>query len=132
MNESLQQFCQRIRDVVNVCADGGVIEGAIAGDWLEARDGWMGFRKDCEYRVRHNMIKVNGFEIPAPEIDEPELNTFCYIPDLISTEKVQLRVWSRSHSDLSALHRGLLHMRKHDAVMHTNALLGINPYQRDQ
>jgi len=126
--ETLQQFCQRIREVVNAGAEGEIIEGAIAGDWLEAKEGW-GFRPDCEYRVRHNMIKVNGFDIPTPETDEPELNTFCYIPDLISTEKVQLRVWSRSHSDLSALHRGLLHMRKHDAVMHANALLGINPYQ---
>ena len=30
MNESLRDFCQRIRDVVNACADGEIIEGAIA------------------------------------------------------------------------------------------------------
>lgn len=127
--ETLQQFCQRIREVVNAGAEGEIIEGAIAGDWLEAQDGWMGFRKDCEYRVKHNTIKVNGFEVPKPEATEPELGAFCYVPDLISTEKAQLRVWSRSHSDLAALHRGLLHACKHHAVMHTDALLGIPPYQ---
>ena len=128
MNESFQQFCQRIRDVVNAGAEGEVIEGCVAGVWLVAQEGW-GFRHDCEYRVKQNTINVNGFDIPTPETVEPEIDSFVYVPYLISTEKVQLRVWSRSHSDLSALHRGLLHMRKHDAVMHTNALLGINPYQ---
>lgn len=129
MNESLQQFCQRIRDVVNVCADGGVIEGAIAGDWLEARDGWMGFCKDCEYRVKHKMFKVNGFAVPKPETEEPEPNTHYYIPDLIRSDLYREDVWWRTHDDLSALRRGLVHYTKTNAVMHAKALLGLNPYK---
>lgn len=129
MNESLQQFCQRIRDVVNVCAEGGVIEGAIAGNWLEAQEGWLGFRKDCEYRVKHSTYKLNGFVVPPPETEEPDANTVYYVPDIIATSMVRKDVWGRTHDDLSALHRGLLHLSERNAILHAKALLGLNPYK---
>ena len=129
MNESLQQFRQRIRDVVNVCADGGVIEGAIAGDWLDAQDGWLGFRKDCEYRIAHKAFKVNGFTVPTPESNEPDANTVYYVPDIIATNMVRKDVWGRTHDDLSALTRGLLHLSERNAILHAKALLGINPFK---
>lgn len=132
MNESLQQFCQRIKDVVIAGANGQPIEGAIAGDWLEAQDTWIGFRKDCEYRVRHNTIMVNGFAVPKPETEEPALNAIYYTPDIIATCMIKVDVWGCTHKDLSALRRGLLHRNKRNAAMHAKAILGINPYQEDE
>ena len=129
MNESLREFCQRIKDVVIAAANGEPIEGAIAGDWLEAQDGWLGFRKDCQYREKHSTFKVNGFVIPEPETNEPDANTIFYTPDIIATCMVRVDIWGRTHDDLSALRRGLLHLSERNAVMHAKALLGINPYQ---
>lgn len=128
MNESLRDFCQRIREVVNACAEGEIIEGAIAGEWLEAQDGWMGFRKDVQYRVKHNTININGFAIPKPETEELELNTFYYVPDIRSETLYRADVWGRTKSDLYALNRHLIHITSRDAIIHAKAMLLINPY----
>ena len=50
-----------------------------------AQDGWLGFRKDCQYREKHSTFKVNGFVIPEPETNEPDANTIFYTPDIIAT-----------------------------------------------
>ena len=75
---------------------------------------------------------MNGFVIPEPETNEPDANTIFYTPDIIATCMARKDVLGRTHNDLSALRRGLLHLSERNAVMHAKALLGINPYQEDE
>lgn len=126
-NETFQQFCQRIREVVNACAEGEIIEGAIAGEWLEAQDGWMGFHKGVQYRVKKT-FPVNGFDVPVPESDELPLNARYYIPDILSKELYREDIWGRTKSDMYALNRHLIHINPSHAIMHAKALLMMNPY----
>jgi len=132
MNETMREFCQRIRGIVNACAEGAVIEGAVAGDWLEMRDSWLGFTKNAEYRIKDATIKVNEFEIPHPLRCEPELNTIYYMPDVCTSKMVRMDVWARTHNEVEALKRGLIHLTEHAAMMHAKAILGMNPYKDDE
>lgn len=75
---------------------------------------------------------VNGFEVPAPETEEPDDYTKYYAPNLFVDEMHSGLIWHRnSEWDNRLIRRGLLFLNKEDAIANTKAMLGINPYGED-
>lgn len=97
------------------------------------RSEWLSFTAnpswsyDCIYRRRSNtVIKVNGFDVPAPLKDLLEAGIPYYVADPSSTIwYTKLRTGTVALRTL--LNRGLVHDSQEAAVAHAKALLGINP-----
>lgn len=72
-------------------------------------------------------IKVNGFEVAAPETKELADGTKFYIPDLSDVNFVNECYWTGCPFDCISLKRNLIHIPEENAVAHAKAMLGIDP-----
>jgi hypothetical protein len=71
---------------------------------------------------------INGFEVPAPVTREPKVGDLRFKADIYSEEFYDEDIWSGGSYGLLALKRGLVFLRKEDAIANTKAMLGIDPY----
>lgn len=46
----------------------------------------MAFDEECQYRRKPNVVKINGFEVPAPCAQKPSYGAEYYIPHLSSED----------------------------------------------
>lgn len=72
-------------------------------------------------------IKVNGFDVPAPMSEAPELGSEYFIPNQENKYLTSVAFWMNSDFDRKNLANGLCYDNPQHAVMHTKALLGIDP-----
>lgn len=72
-------------------------------------------------------IKVNGFDVPAPMSEAPELGSEYFIPSINNDDFVEHHEFHGDSYDKRWLSRGLIHSTKSAAIAHAKAMLGINP-----
>ena len=73
---------------------------------------------------------INGFEVPAPETQDPEEGTTYYIPILHTVNLYGKAVWYRDEQwHKRYIKRGMVFLNAEDAIANTRAMLGIDPYE---
>ena len=79
---------------------------------------------------------INGFEVPAPETNEPESHADYYLVSTIAECFYRNETWSghRAHRTWHRiwLERGLVFLNKEDAIANAKAMLGIDPYEEGE
>lgn len=72
-------------------------------------------------------IKVNGFDVPAPMSEAPELGDEYFTPQTGYAVFYCANKWISDGYDHRFLSRGLVHATESAAIAHAKAMLGINP-----
>lgn len=72
-------------------------------------------------------IKVNGFDVPAPMSEAPEIDSKYFVIDLLDKELFSDIEWEGDCKDFQWLQKGIVHSTKSAAIAHAKAMLGINP-----
>lgn len=70
---------------------------------------------------------INGFEVPAPEVEELELGCSYFAPYIHSDKYLARLTWNGDDCDMRSLKRGLVFLSKEDAIANAKAMLGISP-----
>lgn len=71
---------------------------------------------------------INGFEVPAPETESPDVYSVFYTPTLSTDAYYGKYEWHNTRQEIEyALKRGLVYLNKEDAVANAKAMLGIDP-----
>jgi hypothetical protein len=72
---------------------------------------------------------INGFEVPAPETEEPKRGDWYYRVCLIDSDFYDSDRWNGDDvHDVRPLKRGLIFLKKEDAIANAKAMLGIDPH----
>ncbi len=71
--------------------------------------------------------EINGFEVPAPEVEALNDGDEYYIPDPASHEWYVQYNWEDDCLDYSWLRRGLIHLTMEAAIANAKAMLGDDP-----
>ena len=72
-------------------------------------------------------IKVNGFDVPAPMSEAPDVGGEYFIPMLTHDTLFDDYTWQGNHFDVKCLHKGICHSEISAAISHAKAMLGIDP-----
>lgn len=76
---------------------------------------------------------INGFEVPAPEENAHEKGSVYYIPVLTNKLLYERIKWDvNSTVDSRLLERGLIFLKKEDAITNAKAMMGIDPLRGDE
>lgn len=76
-----------------------------------------------EFRLAPRTIRVNGVEVPAPESVAPEKGSTYYIPDIGVDACYYDHIWINDLFDMKTLERGIVYLRKEDAIARAKAML---------
>ncbi len=76
-----------------------------------------------EFRLAPRTILVNGVEVPAPERVAPEEDSEYFNPNVFMDEMFSNEEWIGSASNFRELERGLVYLRKEDAIARAKAML---------
>ena len=82
---------------------------------------------DFKYRLEPRTHTLNGYDVPAPETEEPEVGADCFVLNSWAKSGVDMDVWENTHVDRNALRHGLW-LSKEDAIANAKALRGEDPY----
>ncbi len=95
-------------------------------EWMSMAGEPTCFFIDDRYRARPRTIMCNGFEVPAPETEAPECSASFYVPDPSLDSWYSSAAWSNSRQIFLA--RGLVYLKRYDAIARAKAMAGIDPY----
>lgn len=76
-----------------------------------------------EFRLASHTITVNGVEVPAPESKAPSYDSEYFVADPTAAEFTWRYSWEYAESDCMFLERGLVYLRKEDAIARAKAML---------
>lgn len=124
--KTAQQHAQEILPLVTAQANGEVIQMYVFGKWSDCMEP-TAFVDGCKYRVKPKTILVNGFEVPEPMREEPELNDSYFTPQPVAEDMFFTARWTNHKIDSIRLSRGICHTTKEAAIAHAKAMLGIDP-----
>lgn len=113
------------KDVIIAWANGETIQ-FWCGDrycWLDVLE--PNFNYESKFRVKPEIILINGIEVPAPVTDKLELHQSYYTPSLVGFSFYNQRAWSNSVLDGDNLRRGIVHLSEEAAKVHAKALLSF-------
>ena len=81
-----------------------------------------------EFRLAPRTHTINGYEVPAPEIEEPAVGVVYWNLDPFDLDGVYFHRWAGRDVDQKSLRNGLW-LSKEDAIANAKALRGENPYE---
>lgn len=70
---------------------------------------------------------INGFEVPAPEVQAPKYDSNYYAVSVNECELYTEYFWYGDIFDFRMLERGLVFLNKEDAIATAKAMLSIDP-----
>ena len=80
-----------------------------------------------EYRRKPRTHKVNGFEVPEPMREAPEVGSSYWVPSIDTTVLAFSCFWEGDMFDERRLERGLVHATKEAAIANAKAMIGEQP-----
>lgn len=84
--------------------------------------------EEFEFRLTPRTRNICGFDVPAPEVDEPEDGAEYWYIDSYKDQGVSETYWNSDNYDIGALRNGIW-LNKEDAIANAKALRGENPYE---
>lgn len=127
--KTAQQHAQEILPLVTAQANGEVIQMYVDDEWYDCKAP-TAFVDGCKYRVKPKTILVNGFEVPEPMREEPEVGSVCFVASINNPAFFYSIYWETISCNKTALSRGLIHSTKSAAIAHAKAMLGIDPNEQ--
>lgn len=83
------------------------------------------FTENYQYRRKPDVIKINGFEVPAPLKVAPKIGTaYSYANPSLEDFHITY-TWDNDDFDKRLLQKGLIHLTKEAAIAHAKALLSF-------
>ena len=80
---------------------------------------WQPF---LQYRRKPQTININGFEVPEPYRGEMERGQKYYYPLVGVFNRASYMIWEGDETDSRYMSRGLIHLTRKDATLHSKAL----------
>jgi len=120
-------------EILRAIADGKKIEYKnYTDEWCEVDNatalGMISVAVYTEFRIKPEVILINGIEVPKPCSNALAPETIYYIPYL-EAKQVDYRwtsiSWDNDSYDLHMLKLGLVHLTKEAAIKHAEALLSF-------
>lgn len=95
-------------------------------EWMPLYSG-VSFIEPYEYRRKQKTININGFEVPEPMREKPEIGEkyFAVCEGLNAVEQE----WDEFECEFEWLENGLFHKTKEAAELHAKALLSFTKKQ---
>ena len=81
-----------------------------------------------EFRVKPRTHTLNGYEVPAPEMEAPKHGAKYWFLNLWYEDAVISTHWSGTNGDKNAIRNGLW-LSKEDAIANAKAMRGEDPYE---
>lgn len=81
-----------------------------------------------EFRLTPRTRNICGFDVPAPEVDEPKDSTKYWHLDVSEDDGVYAQEWCNDSFDQNAIRNGIW-LNKEDAIANAKALRGEDPYK---
>jgi hypothetical protein len=79
-----------------------------------------------QYRRKPRTININGFDVPEPAREPLERGQQYYAPNITGCAQIWMGcTWEGNHVDKCWLARGLIHLTKEAASIHSKALLSF-------
>lgn len=86
-----------------------------------------------QYRRKPRTIQVNGFDVPEPVRKKLKDGDKYFVPSVSSKDFFGgTWIWFSDGCGQTMLSRGLIHLTKENAIIHAKAMLGIDPYAKEQ
>ena len=106
-------------------ADGETVQHRYnpSGEWFDLV--YPNFDADGEFRVKPNMMNINGYDVPAPHRWPLMDGQVYYRASLSLEDSYDYLVWRNESLDKTLLAKGLIHLTKEAAIQHTKALLSF-------
>ena len=79
----------------------------------------------ASFRLKPQTIQIGSRTIVKPISVKPEIGTRFYLADIAMQDKYNTFVWDDSEADSMLLGRGICHLTKEDAIMHTELLISL-------
>ena len=79
------------------------------------------------YAIAPRTHVVNGFTVPAPEVEALARGDVYFIGEASSVDWYTEYTWYEDNSDKRFLERGLVHLTRGAAIVNAKAMLGIDP-----
>jgi hypothetical protein len=77
-------------------------------------------------RDKQKTININGYDVPEPVRELPSDLTVYWCPSILSTTYMSHAfAWLNGEFDVALLKRGLVHLTKEAAELHSKALLSF-------
>lgn len=92
--------------------------------WFKPHDHIV-FRDEWQYRQIPKTILINGFEVPEPMMNKPEINTRYFSVNPRNKSGVDCFIWRNDRTDSRLLNRGLCHESEKSAIIHAKALFSL-------
>lgn len=125
----------KLQDLLRHIAD-NVENGKKWGCGLSCPTHFKSLGEVCENSHRVELAPrthvVNGFTVPAPEVQTLTKNDSYYMPDASIRVWFVEYAWFKDSSDKRFLERGLVHLTKEAAIANAKAMLGIDPYSEGE
>lgn len=121
-------------DVLRAIADGRVVEmkpPVISGAWSVQPEEFVlqeigrGFIPPWNFRIKPDIITINGREVPAPVREVPLRGTKYWVVDFVEERGYDNEIWEDFPAEKRDLSRGLIHLTEDAARQHAEALLSF-------
>ena len=83
---------------------------------------------DGEFRIAPRTHTLNGYDVPAPETEAPEVGVNFWALNPWVDCGITKEVWRNTNTDQCALRHGIW-LSKEDAIANAKALRGEDPYE---
>lgn len=125
---AFQKWCKDNLHVVQAAANGEEIEyESYAGKWIDRGDSMaVIFKQGLKYRIKPRTIKVNGFNVPEPMKQAPDIGTDYFVSSVVQEHYHIPSCWDGYSEDYLRLSRNICHTTKEAAIAHAKAMLGID------
>lgn len=80
---------------------------------------------DMEYRRKPRTININGYEVPEPLREAPEVGASYFLVSLVDERGLANPAWSGDKFDERCLRAGITHATREAAELHARALLSF-------
>jgi hypothetical protein len=81
--------------------------------------------KEVQYRRKPKTININGFEVPEPLREYPEVGTVIFLASTNCTMGNNHSKWRNDYTYLEWLEKGIVHLTSEAAQEHINAILSF-------
>ena len=79
-----------------------------------------------EFRIAVVYMTIGLMQVPESITEDPVKGTQCFVPSVLTDVLSKSFKWKNSDSDLSLLHRGLVHLYEENAIAHARALIAVS------
>lgn len=99
------------------------VDDGIWMDWLNPRS--INFDAYTYWRIKPEMVRRAGEELPVPLFEAPPMETRLYVPCANNERGFEVQYWRNGERQQNLLRHGMLFLREDDASLHAGAMFNF-------